>query len=188
LEKLRNEPIASRRTLSKEAADADGKRASIEDDRARTGMVNPEAALRRLDAFVGTWELSADFPNMPDVEMSGRAEFEWILNGTFLVERSDVSHPDAPDGFVVIGVDADGDSYTQHYFDSRGIARLYAMAFDGQVWTLTREAHDFTPLEFKQRFIGTFEDDGRTIRGRYEICHDGVTWEKDFDLTYTKVG
>jgi len=31
----------------------------------------------------------------------------------------------------VIGPDA-GDGYTQHYFDSRGIARLYAMTFDGR--------------------------------------------------------
>ena len=31
----------------------------------------------------------------------------------------------------MIGPDA-GDGYTQHYFDSRGIARLYAMTFDGR--------------------------------------------------------
>lgn len=145
------------------------------------------AALERLEAFIGTWRLEASFPRFPDMEMgSSSAEFEWILGGRFLLGRSEVSHPDAPDGYVVIGVDRSGDTFTQHYFDSRGIARTYAMTFDGSVWTLSRERPDFTPLEFSQRFTGTFADLS-TIRGRWEICHDSVNWEHDFDLTYIKV-
>ncbi len=27
-----------------------------------------------------------------------------------------------------------------------------------------------------------------TITGAFEICHDGTTWEHDFDVTYTRVG
>jgi hypothetical protein len=34
---------------------------------------------------------------------------------------------------------------------------------------------------------GTFSDDGKTIPGAWEVCHDGATWEHDFDLTYTKI-
>jgi hypothetical protein len=43
-------------------------------------------------------------------------------------------------------------------------------------------------LDFSQRFTGTFGDDVRTIRGRWEICRDGSTWEHDFDFVYTRVG
>src|SRR5918993_347618 len=50
------------------------------------------------------------------------------------------------------------------------------------------EAPDFSPLDFAQRFTGTFSDDGTTIAGRWEIAHDGSTWEHDFDLTYVRVG
>lgn len=46
---------------------------------------------------------------------------------------------------------------------------------------------DFSPLDFSQRFTGTFSDDGRTIQGRWETCHDGSTWEHDFDLVYRRV-
>ena len=60
------------------------------------------------------------------------------------------------------------------------------MTFDGRVWTLSRDEADFSPLEFRQRFTGTFSDDGRTIEGTWEICHDGATWEKDFAITYTR--
>jgi hypothetical protein len=45
---------------------------------------------------------------------------------------------------------------------------------------------DFSPLDFSQRHTGTFSDDGNTIAGAWESCHDGKTWEHDFDLIYTK--
>ena len=45
---------------------------------------------------------------------------------------------------------------------------------------------DFSPLDFSQRYTGTFSDDGKTIAGAWEICHDGTTWEHDFDLSYIK--
>ena len=41
---------------------------------------------------------------------------------------------------------------------------------------------------FSQRFSGTFTDDGKRIDGTFEIAHDHVTWEKDFDVVYTRVG
>jgi uncharacterized protein (TIGR02246 family) len=51
-------------------------------------------------------------------------------------------------------------------------------------------AHDqvSVPLdfEFAQRYTGTFSSDGKTIAGAWEICHDGKTWEHDFDLTYIR--
>jgi len=80
-----------------------------------------------------------------------------------------------------------GQAYTQHYFDSRGVGRVYAMSFSEGVWTLLQEAPDFTALDFSQRFTGTFSDDGKTIAGRWESRTDSSSWGHDFDLTYTKV-
>ncbi|MGI8795561.1 MAG: hypothetical protein ACR2IR_03060, partial [Acidimicrobiia bacterium] len=56
----------------------------------------------------------------------------------FLVERWEVPHPDAPDGIAIIGVDQSGENYLQHYFDSRGVARVYEMSFRDGVWELWR--------------------------------------------------
>jgi hypothetical protein len=56
------------------------------------------------------------------------------------------------------------------------------------VWTLTRESPDFTPLEFRQRFTGTFSQDGNTITGAWEIGRDGGGWAHDFALTYRRTG
>ena len=61
------------------------------------------------------------------------------------------------------------------------------MKFSDGVWTLLRDSPDFSPLDFSQRFEGTFSDDGNTIKGRWESASDGSNWEHDFDLKYTKV-
>lgn len=145
-------------------------------------------ALDRLRAFVGEWETTATFaPDRGVPELHGRTVFEWALGGAFLLQRSAIEHP-VPDSISIIGVNPDGATYTQHYFDERGVARLCGMTFDGARWTLTREQEDFTPLEFAQRFRGTFEVDHSVIRGQWEIRFPGKDWEKDFELTYVRVG
>jgi hypothetical protein len=135
-----------------------------------------------LDAFIGEWTIEASFEGAP----AGTVEFDWMPGGQFLVQRWEVPHPAAPDGLAVIGYDEGRGTYLQHYFDSRGVARVYEMSLEGSTWTLSRTEADFAPLDFAQRWVGTFSDDGRTIEGSWEIAHDGAAWEKDFDLTYRK--
>jgi hypothetical protein len=149
------------------------------DDRTRI------AALGRLEALVGEWATESVFSFSPE-PTSGRVTFAWELGGRFLLERSHVEHPDAPDSLAVIAVAEDG--YAQHYFDSRGVVRTYRMTLGDDTWTLMRDRPDFTPLDFAQRYTGSFGADGQTITGRWEVSHDGgVTWEHDFDLRYRKV-
>ena len=144
------------------------------------------AALERLRPLVGEWTIEAIFSFTPE-PTAGRVTFEGELGGQFLLERSSVEHPDAPDGLAVIAVAEDGDGYVQHYFDSRGVVRSYRMTLRDGVWTLLRDRPDFTPLDFAQRYTGTFGGDGQTITGRWETSHDhGVTWEHDFDLNYRR--
>jgi hypothetical protein len=118
---------------------------------------------------------------------AARVAFEWVLDGRFLQQRSEVDHPDAPDSVSIIAVASDHETYTQHYFDSRGVVRLYAMTLADGEWTLSRDAPDFTPLSFSQRFVGAFSEDGDTISARWETSRDGLSWDKDFDLTYTRI-
>jgi len=112
--------------------------------------------------------------------------FEWLAGRRFVVQRWEVPHPAAPDGIAIIGFDTGRDNYLQHYFDSRGVARLYEMSFADGVWKLWRTVGDFSPVDFSQRYTGTFSDDGRTIRGSWESSSDGSSWEHDFQLIYTR--
>ena len=140
-------------------------------------------SLELLEAFVGEWTEQVELPDAPP----GRVVFEWAVGGQFLVQRSEIPHPDVPDSLAIMAAAADGEGYTQHYFDSRGVVRVYAMGFSDGVWTLVRDAPDFTPLDFPQRFTGTFAEDGRTIEGAWETSPDGVNWQHDFALTYTRI-
>ena len=145
------------------------------------------ATLKALEPLVGEWSMVPTFKDLPPAESDARVSFEWMPGERFLIERWEVPVPEAPDGIAIIGADPESDgSYLQHYFDSRGVARVYKMSFEDGVWRLGRSERDFSPLNFSQRFTGTLSDDGKTIAGVWEICHDGETWEHDFDLTYTK--
>ena len=111
---------------------------------------------------------------------------EWALDGNFLIQRTEVPDPKFPTVLSIVAYDVNKDSYSQHYFDSRGVVRLYAMTFRDGIWTLVRSSPDFTPLDFSQRFTGRFSSDGDTISGTWETG-DGSNWKKDFDLTYARV-
>jgi hypothetical protein len=148
----------------------------------QSGHTARDSALARLDVLASEWVMEATFPGGQGG--TGRAVFEWALGRQFLICRTEV--PGAPAGLMVMGYDQGRLPYRQHYFDSRGVARLYAMDLSDGVWTLLRDSPDFTPLEFAQRFTGTFAADGRRIDGRWESARDGSAWELDFQLSYVK--
>jgi hypothetical protein len=39
------------------------------------------------------------------------------------------------------------------------------MSLENGVWRLWHDEPDFSPLDFSQRFTGSFSDDGKTIAG-----------------------
>jgi hypothetical protein len=136
-----------------------------------------------LAPLIGEWSVEALMPGVPE-DARARVVCEWALDGRFLVQRSEAPAP-FPSGLCVVAPADDG--YLQHYFDSRGVVRLYAMTFDGREWTLRREKPDFSPLDFSQRFTGTVSEDGDVIDARWEKAEDFTTWELDFGLRYTRV-
>jgi hypothetical protein len=147
------------------------------------------AALGRLDVLIGEWEIEASFeagyfgPGTPAITgRSGRTSFEWLDGGFFVIQRFVSEHPAAPSGLAVIGMGAGPETFRQHYFDSRGVARVYQMRLDGNVWKLSREAPGFW-----QRYRGVISDDGITIAGAWEASADGRDWKHDFGLGYLRV-
>jgi hypothetical protein len=140
------------------------------------------AARKRLEAFLGEWEIEAGPPGGPPWPGEGRVTFEWLEGTPLLIERSHIDLPEAPDAVAVIGCDGMSDTYYQLYTDDRDVQRIYEMSLRDGVWKLWREGEPFS-----QRFEGTFSEDGNTITGRFEIAEDGQTWKTDFDVTYTRI-
>ncbi len=157
---------------------------------ARKPILPPNPALRKLDALVGRWEMQASVGGRP--LGSGRAEFEWLEGGAFLVRREQ-AEPDRslPAGMIaaspfptsaVIGLDESTGQFTMLYSDARGVSRVVQMSLDNGIWKMWRNSPGFF-----QRFTGAISNDGNTIKGGWEKSEDGSNWENDFDLTYTKV-
>ena len=92
-----------------------------------------------LAALLGEWSIEVSLPGAPPGDIGARVRFEWMPGERFLVQRWQIPVPEAPDGLAVIGFDEGRGTLLQHYFDSRGVARVYAMTLAGGVWTLSRE-------------------------------------------------
>ena len=144
-------------------------------------MADPTDRPTALEVLVGEWTVQVPFPG----SSIGRVSFEWTLDRRYLLQRSEVPDSPVPSSLALFA--PNGDGFRQHYFDSRGVVRLYSMTLRDSVWTMLRTEPDFSPLDFHQRFVGTFSADGHTVDGRWESSPDGASWELDFPLTYTRV-
>jgi hypothetical protein len=140
--------------------------------------VSPD--LEPLNALVGEWTTEATHPEYPSTVVHGHAAVEWLEGERFLIHRSRTDHPDFPDAIAIIGAPTEG--LSMHYFDSRGVFRIYEVSMEDGVWRFWRDAPGFS-----QRFTGTFADDGDTIVGRSQLSRDDSTWDDDLAITYRRV-
>ncbi len=157
--------------------------------RAPSAPSAPSAAIAALAPLIGTWRMDAVFPDGrqgPAGDSGARTTFGWGPGERFVIQRWQVPHPSAPDGIAIIAPDAAG-HWQQHYFDSRGVVRIYTMRFDDRVWTMERTAPDFSPLDFAQRWEAELSPGGETIRGRWSTGAADGAWRHDFALTYTRL-
>jgi hypothetical protein len=142
---------------------------------------------RRL---VGAWTTEATHPDVPGTTVSGAAEVQWLEGERFLIFRAHNDHPDFPDSIAIIG---DTDGLRMHYFDSRGVHRIYEMRVTDDGWEIARDAarRDAPEIgrdapEFSQRLTVTFEGDDNTMAGRSKLSFDDKTWQDDLQITYRR--
>ena len=151
--------------------------------------------LKQLDRLVGRWTTEATHPAMPGVVVRGTTTIEWLEGNRFLVYRGRTDHPDFPDALAIIGhmesdrvdkanreVAVAGESpLRMHYFDSRGVFRVYETSIADSSWRIWRDAPGFS-----QRFTGRLTDGDDTILGRWELREDDVHWADDVAITYRR--
>ncbi len=95
--------------------------------------------------------------------------------------RSEIDEPEIPSAIAVFGTDNEMRECSMLYFDERGVSRRYEVSLRDREWRWWRNGPGFS-----QRINGTISSDGRTIIARGELTRDGVTWEPDLALTYTR--
>lgn len=141
--------------------------------------------LDALEPFIGEWSVEGKHVAFPNDSIRGRSVFEWWGDRTFLLHHSTFDHPDFPDSLSVIGAIQPNGGLALHWFDTRGVHRVFDMTFDHGVWTIDRQAA--SAKDFDQRMRATFSADGNTIASESEL-RDSDTHEMkhDFSVTYTR--
>ena len=139
-------------------------------------------SVQALRPLAGDWAFEMTHRLLPETVLSGRSTFELLEGGKFLVLREQVDHPEFPDASLAV-IGGAGD-LRMHYFDSRGVTRVFELVIDRNVWTFTRNEPDFSPLDFHQRLTWTLGRDSQTITGLAEISDDGEKWEDDLHIAY----
>jgi hypothetical protein len=137
--------------------------------------------LEPFGPLVGEWTIEATHPAYPDTVVPGRTTFEWLEGRQFLIQRSRTDHPDFPDSITVIGITEEREGPSMHYFDSRGVYRVYEGSLSEGVLRMWRDAPGFS-----QRFSGPLGDDGNTISGLWQLSRDGSTWDDDLEITFRR--
>jgi lactoylglutathione lyase len=142
---------------------------------------------RRL---VGRWTSEATHPEVPGTVIAGSCEFEWLAGEQFLVFRSHSDHPDFPDAISILG---DTEGLRMHYFDSRGVHRVYAVTASVDGWTAAMDRRSPTgsfasgDAPFSQRMTYALGQADQTMSGKGELSHDDVNWDDDLQIAYSRV-
>ena len=143
-----------------------------------------------LEPLIGRWHGEGDLPMDPPMQVSVEATIEPM--GEFILLRTVGEPAEMPDTMAVIGGAPDGEPQPMHYFDSRGVQRLFLTTLLGSTWTIWRApGEDWNGPDgpgFNQRFIGELSADGQAIEGRWErgLGDAGDEWELDFPLRYNR--
>jgi hypothetical protein len=141
----------------------------------------PDAALKRLDAFVGKWITEGQIkesPFGPAGKLIGTDTYQWLAGGFFLIHRVDVRMGDQTNESIeMIGYDASNNTYPMHSFDSQGNSIIMQASVTGDTWTFTGES---------MRFTGVFSKDRNSISGKWEYLSDDSKWHHWMDVKLTK--
>lgn len=154
-------------------------------------MPKPAESLKLLDRWVGTWTTEATHPAMPGLVVHGTAVVEWLEGQKFLIHRARTDHPDFPDSISILGFterdrvgersNAGESRLEMHYYDSRGVHRVYDFEASENTYHIARPAPGLS-----QRFTGKLIDGGNTIDGLWQMCEDDVTFHDDLKIVYRR--
>jgi len=141
---------------------------------------------RRL---VGERTTEATHPALPGVLITGSSRFEWLDGEQFLILRSHFDHPDIPDALSILG---EIDGLSMHYFDARGVSRLYALTAAGDAWSILMDqrapGRSFAKRDapFSQRVTYTLGPEDETMVGEGALSHDDVRWDDDLQIEFRR--
>ena len=145
--------------------------------------------MKDFDRLIGEWHGEGEMPE-PRMRLTVEASIERL--GKFVVFRAMGEPAELPDSISIIGWAPEDEPQPMHYFDDRGVKRLFLTEVEGSTWKIWRApGEDWNGPDgpgFNQRFVGEISADGDTIQARWErgAGDAGDEWELDFPMTYVR--
>lgn len=141
----------------------------------------PNPALQPFRVLIGEWRTEGAHPYFPGKVFHGRASFDWVEGGAFLVMRTEIDEPEIPSGIALFGTDDEAKRCIMLYFDERGVSRHYQVAVEGDKVRWWRDHPGFS-----QEFTLKVVEAGTRMAGQGRMDR-GSGWEPDLALTYIRV-
>jgi hypothetical protein len=125
-------------------------------------MPKPDAALKRLDKFVGTWEMKGRTLDSQEENVSGRVTYEWLPGGFFLQQRIELNFTNLEiRSLELVGYDPETQGFSSLVYSNMSPVPLpYKWDVQGDELTITVT---YGPMD--ATFKGKFSKDGDSFSG-----------------------
>ena len=143
----------------------------------------PDPALKRLEKFVGTWEVNGRTLDAEEDNISGRFAFQWLPGGFFLQQRTELNFAGYQvKGLEVIGYDPATDRFPSTVYSSMsGVPIPYEYDVQGDHVTIRTE------LNGGATYTGAFSKDGNSGSGGWRPDEGAGPGNVAYDITVTRV-
>ena len=146
-------------------------------------LSGPDPALRKLDRFVGTWQMNGRTLGSDVDDITARTTFEWLPGGHFLLQRfsADFVGMDIQ-SHEVIGYDPTTGTFPSTVYSNMAPMPLpYRWQIDGDELTIKAEALGAT-------FRGRWSEDGTFFSGgwRPDPGHENDPGNVPYDISGTR--
>jgi hypothetical protein len=125
------------------------------------GPPGPDPELKRLEFFVGTWNMRGRTLDSDEDNVSGQTTFEWLPGGFFLQQRVELNFAGYEiKGLEIIGYDPSTGNFPSTVYSSMiGVPIPYTYEVRGNDVTIRTE------LGGGATFHGTLSEDGNSYSG-----------------------
>jgi Protein of unknown function (DUF1579) len=156
---------------------------------AQMPMPKPSPELKKLDYFIGTWNLDSDLkpgPMGPGGKVNEIEKCEWMDGGFFLVMHDEFKSAVMGNGTGVayMGYDENDKAFSYDSFNTWGEADHSKGHVDGDTWTWTTD-EKMGGQTFKARFVVKVVS-ATSYKFNFDMSQDGTTWNTVMDGTATK--
>jgi len=140
---------------------------------AASAQTTPGPEVKKLDVFVGSWTLDADYKTQSGAggKITESEKCEWMEGNFFLVCHTDFkSGMGNGSGISVMGYSTDDKTYTYRAFNSWGEFEDSKGALDGDTWTFTSN-EKFGTGRFTMKITSA-----TSYNVTFDMSKDGTNW------------